>query len=1010
MSDNATSQYLDPKDSQELLSSKIDQTLIKLNIKSISGDAVGDALFISPDIKRTNPGMIEKGLLMAYSNVLEGGWLFEGLSLKTLDTSDFCCFKPCKPRKNRDGKIIKYENPPQMPLGIYVPKVSNKVAFEIFEKHSDIAIAPVEDIEALLDNPNQECTVFWGWVLKNPLPVVNTEGVKKTLALLSNGHIAFGLSGVTGWNEPKTLEIRDCIKPLLVVPRKITFAWDADKNPRTVAMVDVQKLKFSLALTKSGCTTYNAKWSPSLGKGLDDVENWDVIEGAIAGAKPSPIFTEDTEALAAIWQRIVALPQGIPRNKRITEFLAVLNDIETRDFYRAKAKELGLTNKFVDMAVAKLLGQDRDSEPLPQDIGLQLTDQWSKKLAYSEVHQSWLCYELKDKGVFSLVSEGVVTSDIQTACLGLDINPDNHFRDNVLGTVKAQTRVTFWAEPDPIDNIPFQDGIYNLKTGELLEHSPDNKLLWTLPRNYVADSQGYPVIDKWLDELTGGKKLERAILEAFLAAMLRGMSNLQRFLLLTGKGGNGKGLFLNFASLLIGEKNVWTGTIRDLEKDHRVAELQCKRLAKFDDEETYYGNWQTFKNLTGDSELVGALKFKDSVQFKPTAITMVAANGTIAGGVTGRWYKRRVVHIHTDFKPQVENHNLISDLEKELPAYTQFLLSISAEQIKNTIYGHNIESGDSSDKVSSTFLIDRIKADSLVAWINERLIVEPGCLTQLSLSERYEQKDRDKALFNDYVQFLKDGQYKGISNAQTFRDNLVTNLEMLKIPFRVGKDVRNRIGSMIGDIRVRTEGDFEFHPTFLDKLLEAEQVRDTPVTLERDTCDTSVTPPVTPLEPLLRKAGVTCDTSNRNNHVKEKSILSEGTGDTLPPWEKKTNIIFPYIDSSDDQVSQVSHPITSKGLDGVTQGVTEVSHKVSQVSSPPAKLPSITIHPPQWKKGQRVTYDHPDFVKPADCTIKEISPEGLVSYLERISNKSEIRVLREHQKFLKESLEPALTA
>jgi len=904
--------YLDPRDLQEMLSSHIKPSLIKLNIASISGNAVFDHLLVSKDIPRTNTGQITDGFRRIYDEAADGGgWVFFGnLDSSTLEKSEFCCYKPRNPRKSRDGKLIKYENPPKLPLGLYLPRISNEAAYDIFQKYEDIAVAPVENPTDLLDDPNGECKVFWGWVKTHSLPMHPTEGIKKTLCLLSHGLIPLGLVSVTGWNNPKTAVVKDCIKPFLTVPRQFTFVWDMDKSPKTVAYVNTQKAKFSLAIVKSGSTACDAKWHHSLGKGCDDVQNWEFIEGAIAGAKPSAVFSDDEKTLADIWEKVVSQDGGIKRNKQIIQFIAVLSDPVTQEFYKDKAKKLGLTKQSVERAIATILGKDKDSDVLPQDIGLQLAEHRSKTLRFSYYHKAWMCYESEDKGVFTPTDDGAVMADIQAACLNLDINPNNSFRENVLGTLKAQNFDRRWAEST--EKIPFQNGVLNLATGELSEHTPDNRLTWVLPREYSIASGEFPVIDKWLNEFTSGRKKDRAIIEAFLAALIRGMVELQKALLVTGSGGNGKGILLDLAEKLVGSRNTWSGSIQDLEKDHKVAELQGKRLARFDDQETFYGNWQVFKNLTGNSNISGCVKFKDPVSFKPTCLAMISGNKAIAGGGAGKAYMRRIIHIESDFVPAVVNPNLDKEIEPELSAYTQFLLSIPVEQINKVLLG-----SASKTEISPVSFRDRISKDSLVAWINDRIVRDEAVTTQLSLpKDKCSQSEYSQSLFADYLQYIADGNYKGSLSLQNFSTELANQFDILSI--KAERKKTNRGSAFVG-VRVRSQ--FDEHPTFLEEVeKKADLPKVTPVTPESDTL---VTPLVTPSKPLPHKESDTSDTLNPINCTHEKNNNETGN-DTHAVKNEINNISHEYI-ITPVQVSPVSPSSQGKGLEGVTTGVTGVS-------------------------------------------------------------------------------------
>jgi hypothetical protein len=117
---------------------------------------------------------------------------------------------------------------------------------------------------------------FWDWVKAHPeIPIVLTEGGKKSLALLSRGYVAIALGGVnSGYSKaipgvcPAKL-IPDLL-PFCGKGRRFVLAFDQDDAPHTRFRVQHALNKTAKLLEAEKCKVLIALWEPDEGKGIDD--------------------------------------------------------------------------------------------------------------------------------------------------------------------------------------------------------------------------------------------------------------------------------------------------------------------------------------------------------------------------------------------------------------------------------------------------------------------------------------------------------------------------------------------------------------------------------------------------------------------------------------------------------------------------------------------------------------------------------------------------------------------
>lgn len=123
------------------------------------------------------------------------------------------------------------------------------------------------------------------------LDITLTEGGKKALCLLSQGHVAIALYGINGGYRKHHLDGTHSLIPDLTrftTPgRKITLAFDQDAEAATRTRVNRALLRFGGLLTQAGCKVTVAQWDGRDGKGIDDLTvkcGTEAAEAAIAGA------------------------------------------------------------------------------------------------------------------------------------------------------------------------------------------------------------------------------------------------------------------------------------------------------------------------------------------------------------------------------------------------------------------------------------------------------------------------------------------------------------------------------------------------------------------------------------------------------------------------------------------------------------------------------------------------------------------------------------------------------
>lgn len=175
--------------------------------------------------------------------------------------------------------------------------------------------------------------------------------------------------------------------------------------------------------------------------------------------------------------------------------------------------------------------------------------------------------------------------------------------------------------------IPLENGLFNLKTHELFDFSPDYIFTNKLPIKYDKNAT-YEQFENFFYEILKNPETDiKAIQEWFGYCFVKNYK-FNYATMFIGSGRNGKGVTLTLIEALLGPKNTSSLTLQRLESDRfSISELYNKYanisgdLSKTALKETGY-----FKQLTGQDAITVDRKFLSQLTFHNYAKMMFATN------------------------------------------------------------------------------------------------------------------------------------------------------------------------------------------------------------------------------------------------------------------------------------------------------------------------------------------------------------------------------------------------
>ncbi len=452
--------------------------------------------------------------------------------------------------------------------------------------------------------------------------------------------------------------------------------------------------------------------------------------------------------------------------------------------------------------------QERSPKQSITEIAAEIAENYRDRLAWNDESEQWMRYEAEFPGVWSVESDtaigAVVLDEFESR---LELGYKARWIEETIKILKWKLLLKKWEQPANL--IPFKNGVLNTQSNQFLPHAPGYRLTWALPRDHNPLAKDWGTIEAWFDEATGGSAALKNILLCWLNACLKGRSDLQRFLHLTGPGGTGKGTFIRLTISLIGAKNHHPSSLADwCGNRFEPVNAYKKRLITFPDEDKYSGGLGNFKKLTGGDAIRGEIKRKQAFDFKFEGMVMLASNYPIFSGDTSSGINRRLLMVPFDqiISPQ-KRRNLDAEFESELAALTNYVLAIPDQEVTDTLR----QSINQSPEVVERTWDWLIRQNSVAAWLNECVIRDPAACERVGCN-----RENVETLFGSYYRYCE----QSGSRPKGSREFSPALLELVNSDPALNWGIEKKrvsTGFMMHGLRLRNAGDLD-QPHCLEAL------------------------------------------------------------------------------------------------------------------------------------------------------------------------------------------------
>ena len=347
---------------------------------------------------------------------------------------------------------------------------------------------------------------------------------------------------------------------------------------------------------------------------------WDVEDGHDYQTLPDfllPIKRSDIDLLN--------LAEGDGRNSTLYEYILKLNQL---GISKDESREiLKLINKYIfksplDESELETLSRD---EAFPKDTfigkGGFLHDQFAQYLI-NEKHI------VRINGQLHIYKDGVYVSgvrDIESSMVSYLPQLKSNQRTE---TMKYIELIAKEVEVADARYIAFRNGIYNVITGELTDFSPDFVITNQIPWDYRPDAYS-EICDRVLSKMACQDNQVRLLLEECIGYCFYRRNEMSKAFILTGEKSNGKSTYLEMVKNVLGEGNVSSLDLAELDERFSVAEMSGKLANIGDDisDEFMQGrSIATFKKIVSGNSIKAEFKGQDVFFFSPYVKLLFSAN------------------------------------------------------------------------------------------------------------------------------------------------------------------------------------------------------------------------------------------------------------------------------------------------------------------------------------------------------------------------------------------------
>ena len=221
------------------------------------------------------------------------------------------------------------------------------------------------------------------------------------------------------------------------------------------------------------------------------------------------------------------------------------------------------------------------------------------------------------------------------------------------------------------DIISFKNGVLDIKTGKLYNHSPDFITTYGIMANYMEINETHtPIFDAFLNQITGGDLILQERILQIMGYCITPDIGAKKIFLFQGIGDSGKSLLCKLLQKLFSSSAYFPMKAANLKSRFALADLFGRTLAVCNDmpsEPLDIKATSILKELSGNDTVSSDVKYESSIVFENTAKIILVSNHSVVTKTSDKAFYNRIVTVPFKYTvPKSEqNPNLIHQLTAE---------------------------------------------------------------------------------------------------------------------------------------------------------------------------------------------------------------------------------------------------------------------------------------------------------------------------------------------------------
>lgn len=448
--------------------------------------------------------------------------------------------------------------------------------------------------------------------------------------------------------------------------------------------------------------------------------------------------------------------------------------------------------------------QPTGKPPSPRQLAQELAEKHQPHWVYHNEQKTWRIWNGKYwKGVDDDLFNRIVYTELKARNIQFD---GSSYLENTIKILKLELLQEKWQTFDRKRYVAFENGVLDMETGKLLEHSPGMRFTSVIQRQYSilhnlsalhpleALQQQCPHIYSYMMKAMGndGQRVMK-LLAVCNAVMKWRLSEFQMFVHVVGEPGAGKGTLTKLLEGLVGKDNRESATLGKLSDDYTIAKIIDKQLVICPDEDKKNGNHGALKALTGGDNISYREIYKKPASSPFYGGLVVVSNSAIfTGDTTGLERRKCLLNFPHRLTAHERNPKIQELMEDELSALVAVVLLLPDAQVEELVKG--IGTGEIPEFKAQSWR-QTVETNSVALQLEERLVFDPTAYTEVS------------RLYTNYKNLCEEFGCLPIGRERYSQD--LVRIAETELGWQVSRDrvtINKKLERVLRGVRLRSEG------------------------------------------------------------------------------------------------------------------------------------------------------------------------------------------------------------